>query len=162
LGERWESSVWQAERWLTEYGYSPVAGQIDQGRIKVMRALVAQEPGRADLRRYLSASLSNLGQLAQAASDGAATLGYYEESLEVMRALVAQVSGRADWRVHLAIAYWNQYLVSDPEDERTWLEQVLGTLRPLREGKLLHGQLDQVWDAATEALQRLDSGGAGA
>jgi hypothetical protein len=37
--------------------------------------------------------------------------------------------------------------------------QVLETLRPLREGGLLHGQLDQLWGLATEARQRFDDHG---
>jgi hypothetical protein len=124
--------------------------------LEISRALVAQEPGRADLRRELAASLNDLGQLAQAAGDGDAARGFFAEMLEVMRALVAQEPGRADWRVDMAIAYWNHYLLAERQDERPWLEQVLETLRPLREGGRLHGQLDQLWDAATEALQGLD------
>ena len=50
-----------------------------------------------------------------------------------MRALVAQEPGRADLRVDLAISCWNLYLLAPPQDERHWLEQVLETLRPLRE-----------------------------
>jgi hypothetical protein len=124
-----------------------------------MRALVAQEPGRADLRRDLSVSLNNLGNLARAAGDGAGARGYFAESLEVMRALVAQEPGRADLRVGLAISYWNQYLLAARQDARPWLEQVLETLRPLREQGLMHPQLDQLWGLASEALRKHDSAG---
>nr|WP_141657217.1 tetratricopeptide repeat protein [Thiocapsa sp. KS1] len=98
-------------------------------------------------------SLGNLGNLARAAGDGAGARGYFAESLEIRRALVAQEPGRADLRVDLAITYWNQYLLAVRQDERHWLDQVLETLRPLREGGLVHGQLDQLWGLASETLR---------
>ncbi len=159
LGQRFNVSGWQAQRWLTEHGYSPAAAVIGRSHLEVLRALVAQEPGRADLRRDLSESLNNLGYLARAAGDGAGARGYLEEMLEILRALVAQEPGRADLRVDLTICYWNQHLLAERDDERPWLEQVLETPRPLRERDLLHGQLDQLWGLATEALRKLGDGG---
>ncbi len=72
-----------------------------------------------------------------------------------MRALVAQEPGRADLRVDLAISYWNQYLFAARRDKRHWLDQMLETLRPLKERGLLHGQSDQLWGMATRARRKL-------
>ncbi len=93
----------------------------------------------------------------RAAGDGAGARGCFEEDLAIMRALVAQEPGRADLRVDLAISYWNQYLLSARQDERPWLDQVLETLRPLREGGLVHGELDRLWGMATEALRTFNA-----
>ena len=106
-GGRFEASVWQAQRWLTKHAFSPVAARIAQGRLSILRALVAQEPGRADWRRDLAVTLGNLGRLAQAAGDGTTAQTYFEESLEIRRVLVAQEPGRADRRRELAVALGN-------------------------------------------------------
>lgn len=106
-----------------------------------------------DLQRGLSVTLNNLGQLSKVAGNSAGARGFFSESLEILRTLVAQDPGRADLWMDLAFTYWNQYQVAERDDERQWLEQVLDTLRPLREQGLLHGQLDQLWELATEAMQ---------
>ncbi|WP_295396794.1 tetratricopeptide repeat protein, partial [uncultured Thiodictyon sp.] len=134
-GKRLYNSVLQAQRWLTEHGFSPVAGRIAQGRLQIMRALVAQEPGRADLRREISVSLNHLGRLAQAAGDGASARRNFEESLDIRRALVAQDPGRADLRRDLAVSLSNlgnlTAAAGDGGGARCYFEESLGIRRAL-------------------------------
>ncbi|MFH1464037.1 MAG: tetratricopeptide repeat protein [Pseudomonadota bacterium] len=147
--------MWRARQWLAPRGWSLAAQGVARAQHANLRALVAAEPARADLRRELSVSLHNLGNLAIDAGRGDEARRFFEESLQVMRDLVGAEPNRADLRRDLAIFQWNFYLLVTSRAERiAWLRAVLATLTPLRAAGVQDAQVAQLWGFATNALRK--------
>ncbi|NVZ08222.1 hypothetical protein HW932_02975 [Allochromatium humboldtianum] len=134
LSEHWAVSTWEVQDWLVNHGYSLVARQVGESRLLVIRALVALQPERSDLKHQLSASLDNLGRLMEAAGNNAAAKVHLEESLEIMRALVTE-SGRSDFKNGLSASFSNLGRLMEATGEatvaRTYFEKSLGIMRHL-------------------------------
>ena len=77
--------------------------------------------------------------------EGQKALSFFQKSLDVREELVEREPHRTDLNVDLAISYWNMFHICPREDELLWLSKAETILKPLREGGLLHGQLEELW-----------------
>ncbi len=123
--------------------------------LQVRLRLVESEPHRTDFQRDLSVSYNNVGNIYTDLGEGQKALEFFEKSLQVMLRLVESEPHRTDFQIDYAISHWNMYLLCEKEDERYWLEKVLGILIPLKEKGKTHFQLEQLLGMVQEALAGL-------
>ncbi len=85
--------------------------EFSEKSLKILKELVALDPGRTDFRRYLSISLSNLGQIYHAIGEWQKALRFFEKQKNTLEEMVALEPGRTDFRSELSLSYNNFGLI---------------------------------------------------
>ncbi len=81
--------------------------EIFNASLQFHEYLVDQDPDNTDLRRHLSVSYNNVGNIYSAMGEGNKALEFFEKSLKVMQELVAKEPQRADFLRELSVSYSN-------------------------------------------------------
>ena len=96
-----------------------------------------------------------MGNIYETTGEGEKALSFFQKSLNIKEDLVEREPYRTDLKINLAITYWNMFLICPQKDKLLkllWLEQAETILKPLREGGLLHGQLEKLWGLVGKEL----------